>query len=122
MYLTRGKSGISKLAVPVALIVILVAAGALVFLTRSPTTSTSSQSSASSPPSVPLRSAVNQLIQDINARNVDSVVTFYGPTSVVVWSGRTGVLVGRYTGQGNIRLIYAASIGKTTQMNANVSN
>ncbi len=113
----------SKLAVPVALVVILVVAGAYVFLGRSPTTSTSSQSSASSSqPSVPLRTAVNQFVQDFNSRQVDSMLTFYTPTSVVVWSGKTGGLVGLYTGASNIRLIYAASVGKTSTMNANISD
>jgi hypothetical protein len=119
----RARTGVSKLAVPVVLVVILVVAGAYVFLARSPTTSTSSQSStSSSQPSAPLRSAVNQFVQDFNAREVDNVLTFYTPTSVVVWSGKTGGLVGQYTGASSIKLIYAASVGKTTVMHANLSN
>jgi hypothetical protein len=122
MYTTRNRNGISKMAIPVALIVILAAAGGLFFLARSPTTSTSSQSIATSLPPTPLRTTVNQLIQDVNNRNVDGLVTFYSPNSVVVWSGNTGGLVGKYSGPQNVRLIYAASVGKTTTMDANVSN
>ena len=123
MYRTRARSGVSKLAVPVALIAILVTAGAIVLLTRSPSTPAPSRSSAvSSSPSVPVRTALTQLIQDINARNVDSLLTFYTPTSTVVWSGDTGGLVGHYVGPQSIRLIYAASIGKTTNLNVNVSD
>jgi hypothetical protein len=117
----RERAAISKFAIPVALIVVLAVAGAYVFVTQSPTTSTSTMTSTSAP-TVPVRTAVDQLIQEINARNVESLVTFYGQNSVVVWSGNTGGLVGHYTGPSNIRLIYAASIGKTTTMKANVSN
>lgn len=121
MHQTRDRVGASKLAIPVAIIVILVAAGAYVFLAKGQTTSTSTTGS-SSLPTVPLRTAVDQFIQDINSRNIDAVVTFYSPNSVVVWSGKTGGLVGEYTGGPNVRLIYAASVGKTTKMDVNVSN
>ena len=118
-----GRPGLSKLAVPVALIVILVAAGAFVFFTRSSMTSSSTQSSNTSTlPTITVRTAVNQFVQEINNRSVEGVLTFYGPTSLVVWSGNTGGLVGKYNGAGNIRLIYAASIGKTTKISANVSS
>jgi hypothetical protein len=65
---------------------------------------------------------VNQLIQDLNDRNVDGVITFYGPSAVDVWSGETGGLSGKYTGDDNIRLIYATTVGKSTALDANVSN
>jgi hypothetical protein len=109
--------GVSKLAGPVALVVILVAAGAYVFLTGNPGSSPPSSSSAG-PPSVSVHDAVNKLVQDINGRNVEGAVTFYTPGSVVVWSGSTGGLVGKYQGPSNVRLIYATSIGKTTSVNA----
>ncbi|HYR04926.1 MAG TPA: hypothetical protein VEO75_06010 [Nitrososphaerales archaeon] len=117
---TRGRTGASKLAVSVALIVIVVAAGAYIFLTGN--SATPPISTTTGPPSVSLRTAVNQLLQNINGRNVDGAVTFYTPGSVVVWSGSTGGLVGQYRGPANIRLIYATSIGKTTTINANISN
>jgi hypothetical protein len=116
---TRAKAGISKLAVPVALIVILAVAGAYVFLTRTPATT---QSSSGTSPSVPVQSAVNQLVQDLKGRNVDGLATFYTPSSVTVWSGRLVGLQGKYTSTGNIRLLYATTIGKTTTVDANVSN
>jgi hypothetical protein len=123
MDLSRGRAAVSKLAVPVALIVILVAAGAFVFFTRSSLTSSSTQSSNSSAlPTITVRTAVNQFVQQINNRSIEGVLTFYTPTSLVVWSGNTGGLVGKYNGAGNIRLIYAASVGKTTKISTNVSN
>jgi hypothetical protein len=120
MYLNRARMGVSKLAVPVALVVILVVAGAYVFLARGSTVSTQS-TSAGSLPSTPVHSAVNQLVQYMNDRNVDGVVTFYNQNSVVVWSGKTGGLSGMYSG-GNIRLTYATTVGKTTQLDVNMSN
>jgi hypothetical protein len=122
MDLSRGRAAVSKLAVPVALIVILVAAGAFVFFTRSTTSSSTQSSNSSSLPTITVRTAVNQFVQEINNRSIEGVLTFYTPSSLVVWSGNTGGLVGKYNGAGNIRLIYAASVGKTTQISANVSN
>jgi hypothetical protein len=123
MYRSRGRVGISKLAVPVALIVILVAAGAYVFLSTGPKTSTTSQSSSSNSfPNVPLNNTVNQLIQDLNTRNVDGMVALYSPNAVSVWSGHTGGLSGLYTGTDSIRLIYATTVGKSHSLDANISN
>jgi hypothetical protein len=119
----RHRAGISKLAVPVALIVILVAAaGAYVFLTRSSTASSSQCSAAAGPPSVPVSSAVNQLVQDLNDRNVDGVATFYCSNAVDIWSGKLVGLQGQYLGAENIRLLYAATVGKSASVDANVSN
>jgi len=112
--------GVSKLAVPVALVVILVVAGAYVFLGGNSTPPPSS--TVSGPPTVAVRSAVNQLVQDVNDRNVDGVATFYNQNSLAIWSGSTGGLSGRYSGAANIKLIYATTVGKTTKMNATVSN
>jgi hypothetical protein len=113
---------LSKLAIPIILIVILVVAGAYIFLTRGSPGTTSQNSTANSSTSVPLQSAVDQLVQDINARNVDGLVTFYPASSVVVWSGKADGLVGKFPGAGNIKLLYATSVGKATTMSANVSN
>jgi hypothetical protein len=117
---THGRIAVSKLAVPVALVVILVVAGAYVFLTGNPATPPPS-STSTGPPSSSVRTSVNQLLQDINDRNIDAAVTYYAPSSVVVWSGSSGGLVGKYNGPSNVRLIYAASVGKTSKMNANIS-
>jgi hypothetical protein len=111
--------GVSKFAVPIALVVILVVAGAYVFLTGNSRTPPSS--TVTGPPTVAVRSAVDQLVQNVNDRNVDGVVTFYAPSSVVHWSGNTGGLSGLYNGPANIKLIYATTLGKTTKMNVNVS-
>jgi len=117
---THGRTGISKLAVPVAIIVVIIVAGAYLFLARSSTAPPSS--SASSLPTVPVSAVVNQLIQDFNSRNVDGLVTFYGPSAVDHWSGNTGGLSGLYTGPASIRLIYAITVGKSTSIDANISN
>ncbi len=121
MHRTRERAGVSKLAVPIALVVVLAVAGAYVLLSRGSTTSSQS-SSASSLPTVTLRSAVNELFQDINARNVDGMVSLYSQNAVEVWSGNTGGLVGKYTPVGNIRLLYATTVGKSSTMDANISN
>jgi hypothetical protein len=119
VYRTSGRAGVSKLAVPVAIIVVLVVAGAYLFLARGSTTSPSS--SASSLPTVPVGTAVSQFVQDLNDRSVDGMATFYTPSSAVHWSGQLGGLQGVYSGTENIRLLYATSVGKTTSMSANSS-
>jgi hypothetical protein len=107
------------MAVPVAIIVIFVVAGGYFFLTRSSTTTASSSTGTS--PAVPVQVAVDRLVKYVNDRNVDGLVTFYSQSSVVHWSGNTGGLSGLYTGAGDIKLIYATSIGKTTKLVANIS-
>jgi hypothetical protein len=114
-----GRRGISRLAVALALIVVLAIAGGYLFVARGPT---NPQTSTTASGLVPVRTAVDQFLSDFNSRNIDAVVTFYTPTSLVVWSGHTGGLVGQYHGAENIRLIYATSVGKTTAMSANLSN
>jgi hypothetical protein len=122
MYGSRRRTGLSKLAIPVVLVVIVAVAGAYVFLTRGSTPPTSTQSSSTSLPTVPLKDEVNQFITDFNNRNVDAVVAFYAPSSTLVWSGNVGGLAGMYSPAGNIRLIYATTVGKSLKLNANVSN
>jgi hypothetical protein len=120
MYGTNGRKGVSKLAVPVAVIVVLAVAGGYFVLTRTSTPPTSS--SAGSLPNAPVSTAVNELIQDINARNVDGLVTLYSANAVDTWTGSTGGLVGKYTPVENIRLLYATTVGKSTTMDANFSD
>ncbi len=120
MHGTRGRRGVSRLAVPVAIVVVIVVAGAYLFLARNPTTPPSS--SASSQPTVPVTTAVSQFLKELNARSVDGMATFYTSSSVVHWSGNLGGLQGLYSGTDNIRLLYASTVGKTTTMNASSSD
>ena len=120
MHPNAGKRGVSKLAIPAALVVVVAVAGAYVFLAGSSTT-TSSQSSSATLPDVPLSTVVNKLVQALNDRNIDTVVAFYSPNAVTRWSGNTGGLSGLYTGTNDIRLVYATTVGKSTMLVANVS-
>lgn len=124
MHERRGSRGISKLAIPIALVVIIAVAGAYVLLARgsSPSTSTQSSSPSSTLPTVPVQTAVNQFIQDFNSRNVDGMAAYYDPSALLVWSGDVGGLAGMYSSAGNIRLLYATTVGKSVTLNANVSN
>lgn len=114
------RRGVSRLAVPVALVVILAVAGAYVFLVRGTGAGSSSQTSTSSAvlPTVPVNASVNQFLQDFNGRNVDGLVSFYAPSAVLVWAGNVGGLAGQYTPVGNIRLIYATTVGKSVSLNS----
>ena len=119
------RKGISapKLAIPVVIIIVVVAAGAYVLLAHSPAPPTSSNnSSSSSLPTAPLNDSVDQLIQDLNTRNVDNVMTLYSSNAVSVWSGSTGGLSGLYTGAPSVRLIYATTVGKSLRISANISD
>jgi hypothetical protein len=117
----RGRRGLSRLAVPVAIVAILVVAGAYVFLTRNQGASSSSQGASQSSPSVPLQTVVNQFVSDVINRNVDGLTTFYTQSSVVRWSGNTGGISGLYTGTPDIKLIYATTVAKTTHIALNSS-
>jgi len=65
---------------------------------------------------------VDQFVQDFTSRNVDGLVSLYAQSSTLVWSGNVGGLAGMYSPVGNIRLIYAATVGKSITLEANVSN
>ena len=116
------RSGVAKSLVAVVVVVLVVVAGAYLFLSRSSgTTVTTSSNGGGGQPTVSLQATINQMVQDINARNVDAVTGYYNQASVVVWSGHTGGLSGLYDGATNVRLIYATTVGKTTQINVNIS-
>jgi hypothetical protein len=137
----KGRAGASRSVVAVAIIIILVAAGlgAYVFLARGSTTSTTSTttssggntsistssattSATSSTPTAQVQTSVNQLMSDFTSRNVDGMVSFYNTNAVDVWSGALGGLQGQYTGAGNIRLLYALTVGKASSIKTNVSS
>src|SRR5205814_7818184 len=117
----RGRRGLSRLSVSVAIVTILVVAGAYVFLTRNPGTSSSSQVASQGSPSVPLQTVVNRFVSDVINRNVDGLDSFYTQSSVVRWSGNTGGISGLYTGTPDIKLIYATTVAKTTHIALNSS-
>jgi len=116
------RRGISRVVIPIAIIVVLVVAAAVIFLGRGSPNTSSTSSSAASLPNVPVDSYVTQIIQDLNSRNVDALMNLYNPNAVSVWSGATGGLSGQYAGTNSIRLIYATTVGKDTSINANVSS
>jgi hypothetical protein len=126
------KLAISTLAVAVVVFVVIGIAVELVFLPKastasSPTVTTTTAvycSSACPPPSTQLRPAVDQWVQDFNTRNVEGLSNFYTTDAAVVWGGtpQAGSLLGTYNGIGNIRILYGSSIGKTTFLNASISN
>ena len=119
---TPARAGISKLAPLVVLVIVLLGAGAYVFLSSRSTSPPSATGRASSSSQTPVRDAVDQYVQDLNDRSVNALASFYTPNSVVLWSGELGGLQGRYIGAQQIILLYGASIGKTTAMNATTSN
>jgi hypothetical protein len=117
MRLPHSKEGVSTIAIAIALVVVIAVVGAYLFLSRTPAKPTLTESSSIPP----ISTAVSQYVQDINDRSVDGISEFYTPSSVVLWSGYLGGLQGQYQGTDNIRLLYAATIGKTMTMDANES-
>jgi hypothetical protein len=69
-----------------------------------------------------VRTAVDQLFKDFNARNVTGLVSFYAFSAEIIWTGNTQGLYGGYTGAGAIAILYGSTIGKTTNLNATFSN
>ncbi|HEV2390064.1 MAG TPA: nuclear transport factor 2 family protein, partial [Nitrososphaerales archaeon] len=121
MHPTPRRTGVSRLAVAAAAAAVaVIVIGGYTFVARGPATST--QTSAAGPPTVPVQTTVTQFVQDLNDRNVDGLVTLYSPNAVDIWFGNTGGLSGQYVGPEQIRLIYATSVGKTTTLDANLSD
>jgi hypothetical protein len=122
---------ISALAVAVVVFVVIGIAVELVFLPKASSPSTGSATTTAGSvycsvgcptPSTALKTAVDQWVQDFNTRNVQGLSNFYSTDSAVVWSGKGGSLNGVYSGQGNVRILYGSSIGKTIFLVANITN
>jgi hypothetical protein len=122
------RAGFSRTALSAGVIIVILAgAGAYVFLTRNSTPVSSSAASsstdaASSSPAVGVQGGVDQLMTDFNGRNVNGMTGLYASDALVIWSGALGGLQGMYPGTGNIRILYAETVGKATRLDANVSD
>jgi hypothetical protein len=111
-------------------LVVIAAAASIYFVSGQSKTSNQSTSSASttsntsleSPPSEPVRNAVDRLVQAFNKRDITALVNSYAFSGEVVWNGNAGGLAGAYAGSTNIGLLYDTTIGKTTSLNASLSN
>jgi hypothetical protein len=89
----------------------------------SSSTSLSSNASTENQPPVPLRSAVSQFLYDFNQRNVAGLSKLYDYSATVIWSGQgADGLAGAYAGTSNIQILYGSTIGKTSELNATMSN
>lgn len=119
----------SALVVGVVLFVALGIGAELVFLPKASSTGSTVTASTStttysctgcSPP--PLKSAVDRWVSAFNSRDVTGLTNFYATETVVDWKGYASGLTGVYDGQGNVRILYGSSIGKTTLLVANISN
>ncbi|HXW36773.1 MAG TPA: hypothetical protein VEJ36_02575 [Nitrososphaerales archaeon] len=139
------KRAVSTAVIAVIVVVIVVVAGVGFYLasrsssttttTTTPTTSstststtttassnsTSSSFSASTGNNSAVLSQINLFVQAFNDRAVESLSNFYTSSSVDNWEGTTQGLGGVYNGQGNIRILYDASIAKTTSLSAVIS-
>jgi hypothetical protein len=123
---------VSALAVAVVVFVIVGIAVEVTFLPKASnpgpaqtTTGSGCQGSVStggSQPSTAVKSAVDQLIQYFNSRDVGGLSNLYAPDACVTWTGLASGLIGTYNGQGNIKILYGSSIGKTTSLNASIAN
>jgi len=130
----RARRAVSALAVGVVVFVIVGIAVEVTFLPKASNqgqgqsqTSTGagcqgSVSAGGSAPTTPVKTAVDQLIQDFNSRDVGGLSNLYAPDACVTWTGLASGLVGTYNGQGNIKILYGSSIGKTTSLNASIVN
>jgi hypothetical protein len=131
-----GRLAISALAAAVVVFVGIGVAVELVFLPKASSSSStatvasgatssiycSTPSSSCPTPSTTVQAAVTQWVADFNSRNVQGLGNFYSQDALVVWSGDASGLAGTYNGQGNVRILYGSSIGKTTSLNASISN
>jgi hypothetical protein len=127
-----GRLAISALAVAVVVFVAIGVAVEVVFLPKASssggatTTTTSSGSvycqQGCTTPTTALKTAVDQWVADFNTRDVGALANFYSQDALVTWSGQASGLAGTYNGQGNVRILYGSSIGKTTVLDASIAN
>jgi hypothetical protein len=122
---------ISALAIAVVVFVVVGIAVELVFLPKASAPSTGTVTTTSvavycasgcPTPSTPVKTAVDQWVQDFNSRNVQGLGNFYSTDSAVTWTGQAAGLAGTYNGQANVRILYGSSIGKTTSLDASIAN
>lgn len=131
------RHAVSTAVIAVVVIVVIAVAGVgLYFATLPPattTTTTSTSSTSTSSGSTTTSSStssftattgnnsgvstqLNLFIQTFDNRNVGGLANFYTDSSVDTWTGNSQGLGGTYTGIGNIRILYAASIGHTNDL------
>ncbi len=133
------RSSAKRLAISamVIAVVVFVAVGIAVELTFLPkasqTAATETTTSGAGPapvycaqgcptPPTTVKTAVDQWVSDFNGRNVAGLSSFYATNAAVTWTGQASGLAGTYNGAGNVQILYGSSIGKTTSLNATVSN
>jgi hypothetical protein len=125
------RTAISTLAVGVIVFVVIGIALELVLLPKSSSPSTATTTTTASSvycsagcptPPTGVKAAVTQWVADFNSRDVTGLGNFYSTDAAVVWAGQAQGLTGVYNGVGNIRILYGSSIGKTTSLNASISN
>jgi hypothetical protein len=123
----RSRPGIAKFAV-IGVIVAVVVVGALAVVLLgtggggNTNTSRSQTSSSAGVPSVDPTAAFQSHIQDIQSRQVTTIVNEYDPSATVVWTGVTAGLGVMYSGSGNIKLLYSGALGTAQTINIQTSN
>jgi len=125
----RKRLGISALVVAVVVFVAVGIAVELVFLPKASQTTASTAASTSvycsggcPTPATGVKTAVDTWVSDFNTRNVAGLGNFYATDTVVDWSGQASGLAGVYSGQGNVKILFGSSIGKTIILNASIAN
>lgn len=87
-----------------------------------PPTTTTSSSGGNSAGTAAIEASLKNFSSAFDSRNVLALLNFYSSTATVSWTGNTQGLGGVYQNAGNIKLLYAASIGSTTAISATISN
>jgi hypothetical protein len=123
--------GISVLVIAVVVFAAIGIAFEFVFLPNSTSTSNGNQAAATTctttsfsgtSPSTYVNASITQWVSEFNTRNVQGLSNLYSTCATVSWTGNAVGLAGTYSNQGNIRILYGSSIGKTLILNASISN
>lgn len=130
--MSRAWFGIVRRAVStvvvIAIIVVLLAVSGIAYYFLSqpkeipPTTVSASATTSGGASPDAVKAQLKSFAATFDNRDPAGIAGFYTQDATVVWSGNAGNQAGQYTGRGNIELLYAATIGKTTSLNASFSN
>ncbi len=107
----------------VALTIVLASTTLYESTSRTTVTSTSTQTETSTVTLEPsVMPSVYEWVYYLQSRDVDSLAGMYAPRANVTWTGDIPGLAGIYRGQGDIKILYGSTIGKTTALDASISN
>ena len=81
-----------------------------------------STGSKTTTPPEPVNVTFDRWVADLSSRNVTALASLYAQNATVAWTGNAAGLAGTYKGEMNITILYGATFGKDTLVNATIED